>query len=217
MDINTVRQKAVLIKEKLGLIASPVGVKFIFNQIGSSEIKAEVLSGHRYCQVLMKARRGQHVTVEAEGIACPAAAAAFGFKPLPEGLRTGKGLMGFGIAKEPDTGKKMFEGRPVLEKGRLKKLYLFPLETAEIQPDIVVIEDEAEKRMWVVLAEVNNRKGGRIESETAVLQAVCVDATLIPYRKQELNISLGCYGCREATDMGANEAILGFLSKILKI
>jgi uncharacterized protein (DUF169 family) len=63
-----------------------------------------VLEGHRYCQALMRARRGEHVVLDGEGIACPAAAAAFGFRPLPEGLKNGRGLMGYGITKEEETG-----------------------------------------------------------------------------------------------------------------
>jgi len=83
----------------------------------------------------VKARHGAHVLLDAEGISCPAAAAAFGFKPLPEGLKTGKGLVGFGIVKEEGTGKTMFEGMSTLPHGKLKALYLFPLETANIEPD----------------------------------------------------------------------------------
>jgi uncharacterized protein (DUF169 family) len=45
---------------------------------------------------------------------------------------------------------------------------------------------------------------------TAVLQATCVDATIIPYKEKRLNFSFGCYGCRDATDIGPGEAIVGF-------
>jgi hypothetical protein len=34
--------------------------------------------------------------------------------------------------------------------------------------------------------------------------------TEIPNIEQSLNFSLGCYGCREATDLGPNESVLGF-------
>ena len=210
MDIKLVREKAILLKQKINLSTSLVGVKFIFKGTPVSTANAEPLSGHRYCQALMKARRGKHVTIDAEGMACPAAAAAFGFKALPEGLKTGMGLMGFGITFEPVTGKNMFAGMTVLEPGKLQALYLFPLETAEMEPDIVVVEDETEKLMWLVLAEINNGKGARVESETAVLQAACVDATIIPFVKQKFNMSFGCYGCRDATDIGPNETVLGF-------
>lgn len=210
MDIKLIREKAVLLKQKINLNTSAVGVKFIFKGTTVSTDNAEPLSGHRYCQALMKARQGKHVTIDAEGMACPAAAAAFGFKALPEGLKTGTGLMGFGITFEQETGRNMFAGMTVLEPGKLQALYLFPLETAEIEPDIVVVEDETEKLMWLVLAEINNGKGTRVESETAVLQATCVDATIIPFVKQKFNMSFGCYGCRDATDIGPNETVLGF-------
>jgi len=209
MDIKTIRAKAVSLKSQLNLDSSLAGVKFIMGEPAAG-IKAERLVGHRYCQALMRARRGEHVILDAAGISCPAAAAAFGFKLLPEPLKNGTGLVGFGITAGPGTGMKMFEGMPALPQGRLKALYLFPLETAEVEPDVVVAEDGVEKLMWLALAELNNRGGGRVESGTAVLQAACVDATLIPYLKQKFNSSFGCYGCRDATDIGPHEALAGF-------
>ncbi len=98
--MKTLKSDALKIRQILGL-TTLVGVKFIFNE---SDIPNEVekLTGHRYCQALMKARHGSHVLLDAEGIACPAAAAAFGFKPLPDGLKTGKGLVGFGIVQKEE-------------------------------------------------------------------------------------------------------------------
>ncbi len=158
MGIKEIREKARSIKQNLNLTTLPVGVKFIFKDIPNGKYKADKLAGHRYCQALMKARHGKHVILDADGISCPAAAFAFGFKALPEGLKNGTGLMGFGITSDKKTGKNMFEGMPVLETGKLKKLYLFPLETAELEPEIVVVEDEIENLMWIMLAELNRKK-----------------------------------------------------------
>lgn len=207
--MRTIRSAGGRLKQILVMDSYPVGVKFLS---GDDKIpqKAEKLTGYRYCQALMKARHGEHVILDAEGIACPAAAAAFGFKQLPEGLKTGKGLVGFGIVNEEATGKVMFEGMTTLPMGKLNALYLFPLETADIEPDIVVIEDETENLMWIALANLNIKGGKRIESSTAILQTTCVDATLIPYVEQKFNMSMGCYGCRDATDIGNNETVLGF-------
>jgi len=210
MSVSELRTEAEKANQILGLNSSLVGVKFIFDE---AEMPSEIekLSGHRYCQALMKARHGAHVLLNGEGIACPAAAAAFGFKQLPEGLKTGKGLVGFGIVNEESTGRTMFEEMTILPQGKLIALYLFPLETAVIEPDIVVVvEDETEKLMWLVLANLNITGGKRIESSTAILQATCVDATLIPFVEQKFNMSMGCYGCRDATDIGNNETVLGF-------
>lgn len=210
MELSQVKEKAKQIKEMVGLSTYPAGVKFVFRNEQISDMNIEKLHGYRYCQALMKARHGEHVLLDAEGIACPAAAAAFGFKPLPDGLKTGKGLIGFGITKEESVGKKMFTGMTILQPGELDALYLFPLETAIIEPDVVLVEDQIENLMWVALAYLNVKGGERVESSTAILQATCVDATLIPFKDQKLNLSYGCYGCRDATDIRPDESVLGF-------
>ncbi len=207
--MEQIKAKAKNIKEILGLNTFPVGVRFIFNENQIPEDAAKV-ENHRYCQALMKARHGEKILLDDHGMSCPAAAAAFGFKPLPEGLKTGKGLVGFGIVNQKETGKTMFEGMATLPQGKLKALYLFPLENAETEPDIVVVEDETEKLMWIALANLNVKGGQRIESSTAILQATCVDATTIPYLQQKFNMSMGCYGCRDATDIETGETVLGF-------
>ena len=168
------------------------------------------VKGHRYCQLLMRARHGESVALAPEELACPAAAAAFGFRPLPEGLATGKGLVGFGIVEDPSTGRTMFEGMPRLGPGRVTLIAAAPLSAARAIPDVVVVEWPPEALMWLALADLNVAGGERRRGDTAVLQATCVDATLIPYLEQRLNFSLGCYGCREATDLGPTESVLGF-------
>ena len=198
----------------VGLSGSAVGVRFIGPD---SEVPAGIsaLAQHRYCQALMRARRGQTVLLDGNGIACPAAAAAFGFRPLPDGLRSGKGLVGFGIVSDEAVGRRMFEGMLRLDPGSIRALHLYPLEKAEYPPDVIVVEDEVEKLMWISLAYLNATGGERVCGSTAILQATCVDATVIPYLEKRLNISYGCYGCRDATDLGHNETVLGFPGSVL--
>jgi len=195
-------------KAILGLSTFPVGVRFLTTK--DAVEGAKTLDRHRYCQALMRARHGQDVLLDAGGISCPAAARAFGFRPLPEPLRTGKGLVGFGIVSEEKVAEKRFEKMPHLEMGAIQQIHLYPLEKAEQLPDLVVVEDEVEKLMWIILAYLHAQGGERVYSSTAVLQATCVASTVIPYLEKRLNFSFGCYGCRDATDMGPGEAILGF-------
>ena len=199
----------------LGLTGSPIGVRLLAPGLPLPE-GAMPLRQHRYCQALMKARRGQSVTLDSEGIACPAAAAAFGFKALPEGLANGKGLVGFGIAVEASVGAAMFAGMPRLEPGRVGALHLFPLGASLQEPDVVVVEDEVEKLMWIALAYLNATGGQRLVGSTAILQATCVDSTIVPVLENRLNYGYGCYGCREATDLAPGEAVLGFPGPILQ-
>ena len=37
-----------------------------------------------------------------------------------------------------------------------------------------------------------------------------MDATIIPYLEHRLNFNFGCYGCRDAKDIGTGEALVGF-------
>ena len=200
------------LKRILGLETEPVAVFLRPADSGANPAfdTFTKVEAHRYCQVLMRARRGESLRLEPAELACPAAAAAFGFRALPDALASGKGLVGFGIVAEPSTGKAMFEGMTRLPWGSVGGIAVCPLAVAPATPDVVVVEGPPEPLMWLALADLNVAGGKRRRGDTAVLQATCVDATVIPHVEQRLNFSLGCYGCREATDMGPNETILGF-------
>lgn len=198
------------LKEILEIDTEPVAVYLLGPESRLVVDSFKKVTGHRYCQLLMRARHGESVVLTPEELACPAAATAFGFRPLPEGLATGKGLVGFGIVEKPDTGRVMFEGMPRLEAGRITAIAAAPLRAARTIPDVVVIEGPPEALMWLALADLNVAGGERRRGDTSVLQATCVDATVIPFLEQRLNFSLGCYGCREATDLGPHESVLGF-------
>ena len=211
--IEEIQKMGTTMKEVLGLTGSAIGVRLLTTD--EPVPGAVPATGHRYCQALMRARHGDHVIVDATTISCPAAARAFGFRPLPAALESGKGLVGFGITAEEAVGRTMFEQMPVLEPGSIRQIDLFPLDKAGSVPDLVVIEDEVERLMWIVLAYMHATSGNRIPSSTAVLQATCVDSTVIPYLEDRLNYGLGCYGCRDATDIGQNETVLGFPASFL--
>ena len=196
--------------EILGIDTEPVAVFLLGPESPPPTESFRNVTGYRYCQLLMRARHGESVTLAPEELACPAATAAFGFRPLPEGLATGKGLVGFGIVDNPLTGRRMFDGMPRLEPGRVTLITAAPLSAVQAIPDVIVVEGPPEALMWLALADLNVAGGERRRGDTAVLQATCVDATIIPHIEQRLNFSLGCYGCREATDLGPNESVLGF-------
>lgn len=214
LDVSAVSRFGARMIEILGLVGSPVGVRLLPPH-ADAPAGATALEHHRYCQAVMKARRAASVVLDGEGLSCPAAAAAFGFRPLPAQLASGKGLVGFGIVADPAVGRRIFEAMPKLPPGRVGLLHLFPLDRAEHLPDVVVLEDEIEKRMWVVLAYLHATGGERVQGTTAVLQAVCADSTIVPLTEQRLNFGYGCYGCREASDIGPNETVVGFPASLL--
>jgi uncharacterized protein (DUF169 family) len=204
--------RAALMEKILGMSTSPVAVKFyeVFAHLQGYELPEK----RRYCQVLMEARRGKHVLLTPENLACPAAAWALGFKEPPPVLASGEMPAAMGIFGSPDAVVHTFSTMQRLDMGKYKMVAVCPLGEASCEPDVVVVESLAEHLMWIALAYVF-RTGGRLHFDTAVLQATCVDVTITPFIQQRLNMSMGCYGCREATDLAEGECVLGFPVKYL--
>ena len=203
--MKSLEEYSSLLKNSVGLEYLPVGIKFYTE----NNFENNNSGAYRLCQAVMEARRGKTVIVTKENISCPAAAAALGLKPLPQNLQDGSMLCGYGIFKEKDAGINVMNAMPRMGMGKYTAIEVKPLAEFSELPDVVTIEDEVEKLMWIALAYLND-KGGRLDFSTSILQAVCVDSVVLPFLSQKINMSFGCYGCRDATDAQPNEALLGF-------
>ncbi|HEY3419251.1 MAG TPA: DUF169 domain-containing protein, partial [Methanomassiliicoccales archaeon] len=71
---------------------------------------------------------------------------------------------------------------------------------------------------WIVPAASTYQEGGRVTVEMAAVQASCADSTVVPYLTGNVNLSLGCFGCRKTTDMAPEELLVGIpASKLEKL
>ena len=201
-----------ILTEILGLKYPPIAVKLFEKTEALDGFKLP--SDRRYCQILMGAHEGQKLMLTADNIACPAAAWALGFKEPPPTLSSGEMPAAMGIFASPAAVRNTFATMPRLEMGKYKMVTGCSLAQAPFEPDVVVIESDPEHLMWVALAKVFET-GGRLEFSTAILQATCVDVTVLPFLTQKMNANLGCYGCREATNLTESETVLGFPIKDL--
>lgn len=208
-----VKDSAKILKDILGLTYEPIAVKFFEERVELPGF--EQPSERRYCQVLMGAREGRRLLLTAENVSCPAAAWALGFKEPPLQLSSGQMPAAMGIFGSPAAARHTLDTMPRLEMGKYRMVACCPLSEAPFTPDVVVIESAPEHLMWAALALVFET-GGRLEFNTAILQATCVDVTIMPFLGQRLNATLGCYGCREATDLAEGECVLGFPIKDLE-
>jgi uncharacterized protein (DUF169 family) len=208
MSLTTNLQFSVLLKEILGLKWSPVAVKLVKSDESINEVPPMSPKRLRYCQLLMEAKRGKSATLTSENIACPAAAAALGLMPLPEKISSGKMLKTLGLFESEEAAAKTMAQMSRMKLGEVKAIAAAPLENATFRPDVVIIEDKPEKIMWINLAAIHEN-GGRLFFNSAVFQACCVDVTVIPYLTKNVNVSLGCYGCRDATDIADDECLVG--------
>jgi uncharacterized protein (DUF169 family) len=62
---------------------------------------------------------------------------------------------------------------------------------------------------WLLPSASTFSVGGRVTVDMASVQASCADATVVPYLTGNVNISLGCFGCRKTTDIAPEEMLVG--------
>jgi len=201
------------LEEILGLDTPPIAVKIIKTEEPLPDIKLPTQNS-RYCQLLMLARKGQTLMLTAEKIACPAAKAALGLGPLPEKISTGEMLCALGLFMSKEAAAKTMNMIPRIKVGSTKAIVAGPLRNFPMEPDVVIIESVPEHIMWLGLAR-NFREGGRLNFDSSIFQAECVDVTTVPYLTGELNMTPGCYGCRQATDTPPEHMFIGIPAKLL--
>jgi len=200
----------------LGMEREPVGVKFLQKEdVADLKDAYDASTKMRYCQALMRAGKGEKIILTAANIACPASAAAFGLKPLPEMLSSGQMLHTMGLFATAEAGAKAMGGMTRLAYNEQGAVLLSPLGSMEMEPDVVVFESKPEHLMWLSLASIYET-GERLAFNSAIFQATCVDSTVIPFTTGKLNSTLGCYGCRESTDVSEDENLVGVPYKDMK-
>ncbi|MGQ9538591.1 MAG: DUF169 domain-containing protein [Candidatus Bathycorpusculaceae bacterium] len=210
MENEVISQK---IEQILGMESPLIAVKIVKAEEQKPIIKAPPQKS-RYCQLLMLARKGQTLMLTTEGLACPAAKAALGFAPLPKKISSGEMLCSLGLFMRKEAAAKTMSLIPRIKLGTTKGVVAGPLGKFQLAPDIIVVEGLPEQVMWLCLAR-NFREGGRLTFSSSIFQCCCVDVTVVPYLTGEVNISPGCYGCREATDTLPEHMFMGIPAKLI--
>ncbi|HPF20289.1 MAG TPA: DUF169 domain-containing protein [Syntrophomonas sp.] len=202
---------AEVLKHTIGMHREPVAVKLVGEEAQLSHINPndyDAGTKSRYCQGVMRATRGERVILNADNISCAAAAAAFGFKTLHPKLASGEAHFNTGTFGTQEAAQRIMGDMPRLACGDYHSVLISPLALAEFEPDVVLIEAPPENLMWLALACIYT-SGERLQFSTSVVQATCVDCTVVPFISGKTNATLGCNGCREATDLNVTENLLG--------
>lgn len=183
-----------------------VGIKLLTD----NNLVHEYDSSNKYtfCQFIMKAREGNKLLATKDNIACANGASALGFIPVPEKLMSGEFLSILGSFQK-EAGKKTMEIMPRFEQNSYTGIALAPLIEVDFDPDIIVVETLPEQIMWLNLASIHEN-GGRLNFSTSISNGTCVDMTVVPHLTQKINVSIGCYGCRNATSVPDEYLYAGF-------
>jgi uncharacterized protein (DUF169 family) len=193
----------------LGLGTEPVAVTLIKNGQAMPEGYEIAEAPLRHCQAIMRARKGEKMAVPAGRQACPVGASAMGMVPLPEKVRSGEFHHSMGMYGSTDSAARTMASRPSLELGSIIGTAVAPLSKATVAPDVVVVVGLPEQVFWIAPAASTFQEGGRVTMEMAAVQASCADSTVVPYVTGNINMSLGCFGCRKTTDIAPEEMLVG--------
>lgn len=194
------------LKDLLSLKNEAVGLKLLQDNTSVSGYNSE--NKYTFCQFIMKAREGNKLLATADNVACANGASALGFIPVPEKLMNGEFLSQLGSFQKEGAQKTM-ELMSRFEYKQFSGIALAPLPEVDFNPDIIVLETVPEHLMWLALATIH-QTGGRLEFSSSISNGTCVDTTVVPFLKQKLNVSLGCYGCRNATNIPDENLLAGF-------
>jgi uncharacterized protein (DUF169 family) len=195
--------------EILGLKKEPVAITLIKKGMTAPEGYAEPETPIRHCQAIMRARKGEMLLVHSDKQACPVGASSLGLSAAPEKVKSGEFHYNMGMYGSQEAARKTIESRPSLETGSVEAIALAPLSKAKMKPDVVVVTGTPEQVFWLIPAASTFSVGGRVTVEMAAVQASCADSTVVPYLTGNVNISLGCFGCRKTTDIAPEEMLVG--------
>ncbi len=200
----------------LDLRYEPVAVKIVKKGDKIPEGFEEPENNIRHCQSIMRARKGESFVIPAGKHACVVGASSLGLMPIPPKVKEGEFHANIGMFDCSDAAANMIEQRSEFEEGSTIATVVGPLKDFDIEPDVVILVDVPETRYWLVPA-ATFFEGGRQAFSTAAFQATCVDSTIIPVISGNMNMSLGCFGCRRSTDIRNEEMIAGIPYKNLEI
>jgi uncharacterized protein (DUF169 family) len=200
----------------LGLRYEPVAIAFIKKGGALPQGYAIPDTPIRHCQAIMRARKGESLVVHSDKQACPVGASSLGLSPAPEKVRSGEFHYNMGMYGTQEAARETIERRPALEVGSVEAIAVAPRSKATLKPDVVVITGTPEQVFWLLPAASTFSIGGRVTVEMAAVQASCADSTVLPYLTGQVNISLGCFGCRKTTDIAPEEMLVGIPGNRLK-
>ena len=197
------------IVDALGLNYEPVAVTLVKKGQMMPEGYAQPDKPIRHCQAIMRARHGESLVVPADKQACPVGASSLGLVPIPEKVECGEFHFNMGMYGSEEAARNTIRQRPALETGSVIAVAVSPLSKAKIKPDVVVITGTPEQVFWLLPAATTFSVGGRVTIDMAAIQASCADSTVVPYITGNVNISLGCFGCRKTTDIAPEHMLVG--------
>jgi len=160
-----------------------------------------------HCQTLMRARYGESFMMPAEMHVCPTGAAFIGIITMPENVASGEFHFTFGVMDSVEAVKRTI-GEGTTVPYRTIGTVVCPLRDADFEPDVVIFVDIPERIYWFAPL-CTAHTGGRVVYRTSAFPSACLAVTSIPVATGIPNLSVGCPGSRNTTDLKTDELMIG--------
>ena len=168
----------------------------------------------RYCQQIVRAGQGESIMLPPNRHSCPDGTSILGMTDVPPKLASGELYVLFHKLDTMEAASQMVAERPCLPQRSVDATVAAPLAQAAATPHVVIVACNAEQAMWLTMA-ASYYSGKRFNYRVSGFNSLCVEATLIPFSQEEMNLSLGCYGCRAASDFTDDLLFLGIPLKMM--
>ncbi|MDV2482191.1 DUF169 domain-containing protein [Methanoculleus sp. Wushi-C6] len=192
----------------LGLKGSPVAVKLVKTEADVPDGYPKVPEKSRHCQFVQDARlKGMKGYATRTEHLCKGGAGVMGIEPLPEAVATGSMYHNLGNFRTAEGALETVAAIPKCAGDHYASVYS-PLESAEFEPDVVVIVATPRQALRLSQAYLYT-DGGRFSCDYAGIQSICADAVVAVKERGVPNLTLGCNGSRKNSGIAEDEVILG--------
>lgn len=198
---------ARVLKDVLQLQAEPVAVSLVPAGAPLPDVPVP-RTRMRFCQQLAYARLGRSIMLPPNRHSCPDGTSILGMTDVPPKLASGELYILFHKVDTMEAASQMVAERPRLPQRSVDATVATPLANAATKPDVIVVTGDAEQMMWLTMS-ASYYTGKRFNYRVSGYNSMCVEAMLIPREEGVMNLSLGCYGNRAATDVPREHQFMG--------
>lgn len=200
----------------LPLVRKPVGVKFARTMAEYNLYEARCAKGPiSYCSAVKCATAGYSIKFEAKHSSCPGSSRALGLSPVTNAFVSGETGVQLGLYESTQCASCVAQKMPSLPFG-IYGVIVKPLEAFESDPDVVLVIANSRCTMRFIQG-YTFFYGANDHFFMTGNQAMCVEATVIPYQNNQMNISMLCSGTRYKAKWNDDEIAIGIpYSKFVK-
>ena len=207
--VDTVVENEKRLMNLIHLDKEPVAITLLFDEKEFAEYPAEEMKAKTaYCvMVKLAATAGKGVKTTLKNHACDGATTALSLEPSTDEIETGRTYFSYDLYSSTAVARRLRSGIKSLHRTGTHTygVAIVPLSQCKKTPDVII----SVCNPWQVMRMLQGYEyftGVKPEIDMGAMQAMCSEATVVPYLTGDINVSVMCPSTRmlckwEETDM----------------